>query len=112
MFAECSDKEKEENDWVKLWREMNDGMYWAQKGCKPAKDNFSIIGIQIAGTEMCLNVLIRDMDEIHHLYNLCTVEIPIQETDGNTVRPFHNHQVCCTSKWLLYRGVTIIIKPL
>jgi len=65
-------------------------MYWAQKGCKPAKDNFGIIGIQIAGTEMRLNlnVLIRGMDEIHRLYNLCTIEIPMQETDGNTVFKF------------------------
>ncbi|CAG8620090.1 5681_t:CDS:2, partial [Paraglomus occultum] len=42
---------KEENDWVKLWREMNDGMYWVHKGCKPKKDEF---GIQVAGQKLHL----------------------------------------------------------
>jgi len=60
----------------------------AHKGCKPDKDNFGIIGIQVAGTEMRLNILIRGMDEIHRLYNLRTVEIPIQPTDGDTVFKF------------------------
>jgi len=67
---------------------MNDGMYWAHKGCKPNKDDFGIIGIQIAKTEMHLNILIRGMDEIHHFYNLHTVEILIQPTDGNIVFKF------------------------
>ena len=82
------DEQKKENDRVKTWREMNDGMYWAHKGCKPDKDDFGIIGIQIAGTEMHLNILIRGMDEIHRFYNLRTVEIPIQPTNGNTVFKF------------------------
>ena len=43
---------------------MNDGMYWAHKGYKPDKDDFDIIGIQIARTEMHLNILIRGIDEI------------------------------------------------
>jgi len=46
---------------------MNDGMYWTIK--KYAN--------KVAGTELHLNVLIRNMDEIHRLYNLCAVEIPI-----------------------------------
>ena len=29
-----------------------------------------------------------------------------------TVRSLYNHQVHCTSKWWLYRGVTVTIKPL
>jgi hypothetical protein len=53
LFGECShiicDKNKKENDKVKLWREVNDGMYWVQKRHKPSKEQFSIIGIQIAG---------------------------------------------------------------
>src|ERR1044071_1777772 len=82
------DEQKKENDKVKTWREMNDGMYWAHKGCKPDKDEFGIIGIQVAGTEMYLNILIRGMDEIHRFYNLRTVKIPIQPTDGDTVFKF------------------------
>ena len=71
MFAECShlfcDKDKEENDWVKLWREMNDGMYWVHKGCKPKKDEFRIIGIQVAGQKFHLYVLIRGRDGVDKL---------------------------------------------
>ncbi|CAI2191675.1 9752_t:CDS:1, partial [Funneliformis geosporum] len=63
---------------------MNNGIYWAHKGCKLVKDDFSIIGIQIARTEMHLNIFIRDMNKIYHFYNLRKVEIPIQPTDGNT----------------------------
>ncbi|CAG8792714.1 5857_t:CDS:2 [Racocetra persica] len=57
-------KIKEENDDAKLWREMNDGMTWVHKGCKPDKNEFGILGIHIAGKIMHLNVLIKDTDEI------------------------------------------------
>ncbi|CAG8462085.1 2036_t:CDS:2 [Ambispora leptoticha] len=92
MFAECSrlfcDKEKEENDWVKLWRQMNDGMYWVHKGCKPKKDEFGIIGIQVAGQKLHLYVLIRDGDGVDKLFRLHSVDIPIQFTDRDTVYNF------------------------
>ena len=81
-------RQKKEDDQVKTWREMNDGMYWAHKGCKLEKDNFSIIRIQVAGNEMHLNILIRDIDDIHHLYNLQTVEIPIQPNNKGIVFNF------------------------
>ena len=49
---------------------MNDKMYWAYKECKLNKDEFGIIG------------------EIHHFYNLRTVKIPMQPTDGEIVFKF------------------------
>ena len=53
LFGECSritcDENKKKNDGIKLWRETNDGMYWIRQGCKPIKEQFCIIGIQIAG---------------------------------------------------------------
>ena len=67
---------------------MNNGMYQAHKECKLNKDNFDIIGIQIARTKIHLNILIQDMNEIHRFYNLCTVKILIQPTDRNTVFKF------------------------
>ncbi|CAG8660760.1 12646_t:CDS:2, partial [Acaulospora colombiana] len=42
------DRRKELDDKVKLWREMNDGLYWTRKGCKPEKEQFGIVGIQVA----------------------------------------------------------------
>jgi hypothetical protein len=106
------DEQKKENDRVKTWREMNDGMYWAHKGCKPDKDDFGIIGIQVAGNEMHLNILIRDIDKIHRLYNLRTVEIPIQPTDGNTVFEFVETlltiRVCRTQFLYITRSPSVI----
>ncbi|CAG8520809.1 13246_t:CDS:2 [Gigaspora rosea] len=67
---------------------MNDGMTWVHKGCKPDKNEFGILGIQIAGKIMHLNILIKDTDKIHHLYHLCSVEIPLQPTDGDDVFQF------------------------
>ncbi|CAG8726862.1 6158_t:CDS:2, partial [Funneliformis caledonium] len=36
--------QKERDDQVKLWREVNDRIYWTCKSCKPDKDEFRIIG--------------------------------------------------------------------
>ncbi|RIA92729.1 hypothetical protein C1645_820228 [Glomus cerebriforme] len=49
------------------YRETNDGLYWAQKGCKPEKEQFGIVGIQVAGE-----------DEIHRYYHLHSAEIPVR----------------------------------
>ncbi|RGB23476.1 hypothetical protein C1646_774447 [Rhizophagus diaphanus] len=62
--------QKERDDQVKLWREVNDGMYWTHKSCKPDKNEFGIIGVQIAGKKLYLSVLIRDMSEVHRYYRL------------------------------------------
>ncbi|RHZ86727.1 hypothetical protein Glove_46g15 [Diversispora epigaea] len=82
LYIECSrlfcTAKKEIDDRVKLWRECNDGLYWTRKSCKPDKDEFSIIGIQVAGNKLLLNVLIRDMNDIHRYYYLCKADIPVQ----------------------------------
>ncbi|CAG8517466.1 7972_t:CDS:2 [Gigaspora rosea] len=52
--------------------EINDGMFWMHKGCSPTKEEFGIVGIQVAGAWLYLKVLIRDEDEIHCLYELCS----------------------------------------
>ncbi|CAG8558335.1 2596_t:CDS:2, partial [Acaulospora colombiana] len=63
-------KQKEQDDEIKLWREVNDGMYYVRKRCKPDKDEFGIVGVQVAGQTMRLNVLIRDKADIHRYYHL------------------------------------------
>ncbi|PKY58197.1 hypothetical protein RhiirA4_479900 [Rhizophagus irregularis] len=40
----CIDS-KEENDKIKLWQEMNDGMAYVYKGCRLDKDEFGILRI-------------------------------------------------------------------
>lgn len=58
IFGECSrllcNDTKKKEDEIKLWREANDGIYLVRQGCKLEKDQFGVIGIQIAG-----NVAIR-----------------------------------------------------
>ncbi|RIA84998.1 hypothetical protein C1645_741909 [Glomus cerebriforme] len=74
---------KKENDNVKLWREMNDGMALIHKGCKPDKNEFGVLGLHIVGKIMHLNIL--NTDDIHRLFHLRSVEIPIQPADGDDV---------------------------
>ncbi|CAG8734634.1 16857_t:CDS:2 [Acaulospora morrowiae] len=81
LYGECSrifcTPQKELDDKIKLWREVNDGLYWVRKGCKPEKEQFGIIGIQVAGRKLHLSVITRGVDEIHRFYNLHSAEIPV-----------------------------------
>ncbi|CAG8630731.1 2315_t:CDS:2, partial [Racocetra persica] len=92
IYTECSrlscSEKKERDDGVKLWRETNDGMYWTRKGCKPDKGEFGIIGVQVAGKKMYLNVLIRDNSDVHRYYHLHESTIPIQQSDLPVVSKF------------------------
>ncbi|CAG8489050.1 3408_t:CDS:2 [Cetraspora pellucida] len=71
---------------VKLWRECNDRIYWARKSSRPNKDEFGIIGVQIAGTMIC--VLIRDSADVHRYYHLREAEIPIRQSNPIIVANF------------------------
>ena len=92
LYTECSrltcTAQKEKYDEVKLWREANDGMYWTRKSCKPDKDEFGIIGVQVAGKKLRLSVLIRDMSEVHRYYHLHESEIPIQRSTPSAIAKF------------------------
>ncbi|CAG8598209.1 2260_t:CDS:2 [Paraglomus occultum] len=81
MFIE----ERKDDDEVKLWREMNDGLYWVYSGSRPNKNEFGIAGVQIAGDMFHFNIIIKDMDDIHRLYHLYSVKIPIRPTGSSTV---------------------------
>ncbi|CAG8540121.1 4238_t:CDS:2 [Ambispora leptoticha] len=86
IFAECSrivcGGTKEEDDRVKLWRELNDGLYWANRGCRLVENEFGILGFQVAGQKFNLYVLIRDHEDISRLFLLRSVDIPTQYTDN------------------------------
>ncbi|RHZ45684.1 hypothetical protein Glove_661g3 [Diversispora epigaea] len=89
MYAECSriicTKQKEEDDDIKLWRECNDGLFWTQKSRRLEKEQFGIIGIQVAGCRLSLNVLIRDELEIHQYYKIHETEIPIRYSNDPSI---------------------------
>lgn len=80
--------QKEKDDEIKLWRELNDRMYWIHKSSEPDKGKFEIIGIQVARRIMHLNVLIKDVENVHRYYHLYKAEIPVQQSDPIIVTNF------------------------
>ncbi|RHZ55602.1 hypothetical protein Glove_413g26 [Diversispora epigaea] len=105
MFVECSriicTERKKDDDEMKLWREMNDGLYYVHRSCRPDKNEFGILGVQIAGSMMYLNILIKDSYDIHRLFHLCSVEIPIRPSSGEDVLQF-------VEALLLLRNIMIV----
>ncbi|RHZ43485.1 hypothetical protein Glove_1066g3 [Diversispora epigaea] len=92
LYTECSrlscTPQKKKDDEVKLWRECNDGLYWVHKSCTPDRDQFGIVGVQIAGSTIRLNVLTRDLADIHRYYHIRDVEIPVQQSNSTIVTKF------------------------
>ena len=80
IYAKCSryscTSKKEKDNYIKLWHETNDGMFLVCKGCKPDND-FGIIGLQVAGSKLYLNILTRDMYDVCYYYHLDESEILI-----------------------------------
>ncbi|UZN99410.1 uncharacterized protein OCT59_000684 [Rhizophagus irregularis] len=79
----CSEKKKDDYD-VKLWREMIDGTSAINALCRPAGNEFGVVGIQIAGLDMRLNVLVKDLGGIPRYFHLDHAEIPISPHLTNT----------------------------
>ncbi|UZO21342.1 uncharacterized protein OCT59_013738 [Rhizophagus irregularis] len=69
---------------VKLWREMIDGTSAINALCRPAGNEFGVVGIQIAGLDMRLNVLVKDLGGIPRYFHLDHAEIPISPHLTNT----------------------------
>ncbi|CAG8593154.1 1141_t:CDS:1 [Diversispora eburnea] len=76
------------DDEIKLWRECNDDMYYVRKALKLEKEQFGIIGIQVVGNMLHLNVLVKDNTNIYRYYHIQSAEIPIQVSDANIVTNF------------------------
>ena len=68
---------KKKNDDIKLWRETLDGMSFIEALCRPLGNQFGIAGIQIAGTTIRLNVLMKDLGGIPRYFHLDHAEIPL-----------------------------------
>ncbi|CAG8769446.1 hypothetical protein C2G38_684751 [Gigaspora rosea] len=80
MFAECSRiiccNSKKDDDDVKLWRETLDGMSFID----PTGNQFGVVGIQVAGTTIRLNILVRNLGGIPRYFHLDHAEIPLSHT--------------------------------
>jgi len=104
-------EQKKTDDEIKLWRECNDGIYWVRKVVKPEKEQFGIVGVQIAGNMLHLNVLIRDDCNIHRYYRLQSAEIPVRISDVDVVTKFVEtllllRNLIITNLTLLFHGST------
>ncbi|RGB29797.1 hypothetical protein C1646_766151 [Rhizophagus diaphanus] len=73
----CTPQKEKDNE-IKLWCETNDRMYWVHKSFGLNKGEFGIIGIQVVRQIMRLNVLIRDVENMHCYYHLYKAEILVQ----------------------------------
>ncbi|CAG8750143.1 34214_t:CDS:2, partial [Racocetra persica] len=67
---------------------VNDGLYWVRQSLNPDKEQFGIVGVQVAGNIFHLNVLVRDKVNVHRYYHLQPVEIPVQFSAEGVVSRF------------------------
>ncbi|CAG8637018.1 7527_t:CDS:2 [Ambispora leptoticha] len=75
------------------------------------KDQFGIVGIQIAGDTLHLNVLIRDKVNIHKYYHIQSAKIPVRISDEDVVTNFVEtllllRNIIITNLSLLYHAPT------
>ena len=48
--------------------------------CRPTSNQFGIVGIQVAGENLCLNVLVRDANGIPRYFHLIQAQIPFTKS--------------------------------
>ncbi|RHZ89168.1 hypothetical protein Glove_18g128 [Diversispora epigaea] len=94
-------KSKKEDDSVKLWRETLDSISFVGVACRPTNNQFGIVGIQVAGEYLYLNILVKDASGIPRYFHVDQVEIPftkntscllIQALEQANTRPPRNAQ--------------------
>jgi hypothetical protein len=100
----CTDTKKT-CDSVKLWRETLDGVSFVGVACRPTNNQFGIVGIQVAGEDLYLNVLIKDASGISRYFHLDHAEIPFTKNTPWRVKPLIH-------LLLTFRNVMIVNKSL
>ncbi|CAG8552578.1 3371_t:CDS:2, partial [Scutellospora calospora] len=91
VYVECSrvvcTNTKRDDDAVKLWREALDGISYVGTSCRPASNQFGIVGIQVAREVVHLNVLMLDGAGIPRYFHLDQAEIPLTTDTPWRVKP-------------------------
>ncbi|RHZ81014.1 hypothetical protein Glove_129g6 [Diversispora epigaea] len=72
------------NDGIKLWRETLNRMNFIGASCRPAENQFGVIGLQIVGTDLRLNILVKDLSGITRYFHLDHSEIPLTSHTSHT----------------------------
>jgi len=70
--------QKKKDNEIKLWREINNKIYWIHKLFRLGKNEFRIIGIQVVRQIIHLNIFIRDIKNMYCYYHLYEAEISVQ----------------------------------
>lgn len=90
IYVECSrivcSTTKKANDEVKLWRETLDGASFVNIACRPTSNQFGIVGIQVAGMTIYLNVLMNDASGIPRYFHLDHADIPLDSNSPKRVK--------------------------
>ena len=69
--------QKKTDDEVKLWRETLDGISFVNLACRPLSNQFGIVGIQVSGEDVYLNVLVKDSGGLSRYFHVDHAEIPL-----------------------------------
>ncbi|CAG8540765.1 4300_t:CDS:2 [Paraglomus occultum] len=77
MFIE----ERKDEEEVKLWREMSDGLYWVYSGSRPDKNEFGIAGEQIAG-DMFISILLSKTWMIYTIRPTESEDLDLKDLKG------------------------------
>ncbi|RHZ84709.1 hypothetical protein Glove_78g202 [Diversispora epigaea] len=80
-------RSKREDDSVKLWREALDGISFVGVACRPTNNQFGIVGIQVAGEDLYLNILVKDASGIPRYFYVNQVEISFTKNTSWRVEP-------------------------
>ncbi|RGB29162.1 hypothetical protein C1646_818666 [Rhizophagus diaphanus] len=96
---------KKDDDSVKLWRETQDSISFVNIACRPLSNQFGIVGIQVAGEELYLNVLVKDANGIPRYFHLNQAQVPFSKDTSWRVVPLIH-------LLLTLRNITIVNKSL
>ena len=115
MYTESSciicSKSKKADDDVKLWRETLDGASFVSALCRPAGNQFGVVGIQVAGTTMYVNVLVKDLAGIPRYFHLDHAEIPLSSSN-NTSRVKSLIRVLLTLRNIMIVNKSLLMQAL
>src|SRR5688500_10070143 len=60
---------------------------YVKQACRPLRNQFGIIGIQVAGEDVYLNVLMKDASGLSRYFHLYHAEIPFTSKTASRVKP-------------------------
>ena len=60
-----------------MWRETLDGISFVNLVCRPLNNQFGIVGVQVAGEDIYLNVLVNDASGLSCYFHIDHAEIPL-----------------------------------